>query len=126
MRFFEFDKVDNSGGDRLLMVLRNYIGRASSKKAPSKLNWGGLNTVLKASGFELGADYETFKAMYDGSPALQNIVHDFNADGVTLKVPGVSEKEPQQDGKSSADKIDKMASSAAAKQVAQNQKTPKV
>lgn len=126
MRFFEFEPVDNSGGDRLLMVLRNYIGRAASQKAPSKLNWNGLNAVLKSSGFELGADYETFKAMYDGSPALQNIVHDFNADGVTLKVPGVSEKEPPQDGESSAEKIDQIASSNAAKQVAQDQKTPKV
>ena len=55
MRFFEFAGDDE--GDRFIMVLRNYIGRAASKKAPSKLNWNGLNQVLSTSGFELTADY---------------------------------------------------------------------
>ena len=48
MRFFEFTGDDE--GDRLIVVLRNYIGRAASKKAPAKLNWNGLNKILSSSG----------------------------------------------------------------------------
>lgn len=119
MRFFEFAGDDE--GDKFLMVLRNYVGRAASKKAPAKLNWNGLNQVLAASGFELSADYETFKAMYDGSPAIQNLVKNFNADGVELNVPGApdADKEPTQGtGQTSQQAVDQIAASAAPQQLA--------
>ncbi len=86
MRFFEFGSEDY--GDRLVIILRNYIGRAASKKAPSKLNWAGLNQVLQSNGFELAADYETFKSIYDSNPAVQAMVKNFNDDSIELKVPG--------------------------------------
>lgn len=38
MRFFEFGGDAGVEVDRFIMVLRNFIGRAASKKAPSKLN----------------------------------------------------------------------------------------
>ena len=117
MRFYEFAGDDIA--DRFVIVLKNYIGRAASKKAPSKLNWQGLNSVLKSSGSDITADYETFKSIYDVSPVVQQMVHDFNADGITLKVPGVSEKEPPQDGESSADKVDQMAAGAIDQQMDQ-------
>lgn len=119
MRFFEFAGDDE--GDRFLMVLKNYIGRAASKKAPAKLNWNGLNKVLSTSGFELTADYETFKAMYDGSPAIQALVKNFNDDGIELNVPGApdAEKEPTQGtGQTSQDAVDQIAASAAPQQLA--------
>ena len=126
MRFFEFAGDDE--GDRFIMVLRNYIGRAASKKAPSKLNWGGLNKVLSTSGFELTADYETFKSMYDSSPALQAMVKDFNDDGIELIVPGAPDEQPKGDGtQTPADSqaaVDQTAASAAAGQLAQSQATP--
>jgi hypothetical protein len=108
------------------MVLRNYIGRASSKKAPAKLNWAGINKVIQTSGFELGTDYETFKAMYDASPAIQQMVKNFNASGIELNVPGAPDAEkPQQDGETSQEKLDKAAASAAPAQMAQaNQTAP--
>jgi hypothetical protein len=125
MRFFEFGGVDD--GDRFIMVLRNYIGRAASKKAPAKLNWAGLNQVLQTNGFELTADYETFKAMYDSNIAIQSMVKDFNADGIELNVPGAPDAdEPTQDGETSQEKVDQTADSAAAGQLAQSQATPKV
>ena len=127
MRFFEFSSDDQ--GDKFVMVLRNYIGRAASKKAPSSLNWAGLNKVLSTSGFELSADYETFKAMYDGSPAIQAMVKNFNERGLELKVPGApddQEQSPQQAGKTSQDQVDQTADSAAAGQLAQSQQTPQV
>ena len=126
MRFFEFAGDDT--GDRFVMVLRNYIGRAASKKAPANLNWNGLNRVLGTSGFELTADYETFKAMYDGSPAIQAMVKNFNERGIELNVPGAPEEQPKGDGtQTPADSqaaVDQTAASAAAGQLAQSQATP--
>jgi hypothetical protein len=126
MRFFEFSGDDE--GDRLIVVLRNYIGRAASKKTPAKLNWNGLNNILTSSGFEVSADYETFKAMYDGSPALQKMVKNFNDDGIELNVPGAPTEEPKGDGaQAPADSqaaVDQTAASAAAGQLAASQATP--
>jgi hypothetical protein len=127
MRFFEFSGDD--AAEKFVMVLRNYIGRAASKKAPAKLNWGGLNKVLSTSGFELTADYETFKAMYDASPTIQAMVKNFNDKGVELNVPGApdAEKEPTQGtGQTSQDAVDQTAASAAAGQLAQSQTTPQI
>jgi hypothetical protein len=129
MRFFEFTGDDT--GDRLVMILRNYIGRAASKKSSAKLNWSGLDKILSTNGFELAADYETFKAIYDGSPTIQALVKNFNADGIELNVPGAEEPgdatEPTPNGgKDSEEAIAKMAASAAPAQVAQNQTTPQI
>lgn len=121
MRIFEV--VDSDVGiDKFVMVLRNYIGRASSKKAPSKLNWNGLQQVAKANGFEFAADYETFKSMYDANPALQSMVKNFNDKGIELNVPGAPDETPKGDGtqdpKDSQAAVDKMAASAAPQQLA--------
>lgn len=118
MRFFEFSTDDSS--DRLVVVLRNYIGRASSKKAPAKLNWNGLQQVLRTNGFELAADYETFKSIYDSNPAVQALVKNFNDRGIELNVPGAPDSEKQQtkSGQTSQDAVDKMAASAAPQQLA--------
>lgn len=127
MRFFEF--VDDGGIDKFITILRNYVGRAASKKAPVTLNWNGLAQVAKSNGFEFAADYETFKSMYDTTPALQSLVKDFNADGISLKVPGApddQEQSPQQSGQTSQDQVDQTADSAAAGQLAASQTMPKV
>ena len=122
MRFFEFadPSVDL---DKFVMILRNFIGRASSKKTPAKLNWASLQRIAKLSGFELAADYETFKSMYDSTPAIQGLVKNFNADGIELNVPGAPDEEPKGDGtqtpQDSQAAVDKIAASAAPKQLAQ-------
>ena len=119
MRFFEF--VENDPSDKLIVVLRNYIGRASSKGAGSQLNWNGLNKIFQTSGVELAADYETFKAIYDSNPVVQSLVKDFNQDGINLNVPGApddQEQSPQKSGETSQDQVDKMAASAAPQQLA--------
>jgi hypothetical protein len=107
--------------DRYVVVLKNLIGRAAAKKSPSKLNWDGLNQILKSNNAEITADYETFKAMYDSSPALQNLVKNFNADGIELNVPGApdADQEPTQGDQSSQDAVDQTAASAAPQQLAQ-------
>jgi hypothetical protein len=123
MRFFEFAGEDD-GIDKFIMILRNYVGRAASKKAPSELNWNGLGKIARSNGFEFAADYETFKSIFDSTPALQALVKDYNADGITLKVPGApddQEQSPQKTGKTSQDQVDQMAASAAPQQLAQAQ-----
>lgn len=120
MRLFEFAGEDNL--DKFIVVLKNFIGRYSSKNSPAKLNWMALNKITRSSGIENMADYETFKAMYDSTPQLQSLVKNFNADGIELNVPGAPDAEqPKQDGKTSAEKIDKIASAAAPKQLAASQ-----
>jgi hypothetical protein len=119
MRFFEFGGNSGIEIDRFIMVLRNYIGRAASQKAPSKLNWNGLNKVLAINGFELTADYETFKAMYDSSPAVQAMISNFNDNGIELKVPGAGDQAQKPDGtKDSQAEVDKIAAGAAPQQLA--------
>jgi hypothetical protein len=122
MRFFEFGSEDY--GDRLVIILRNYIGRAASKKAPSKLNWGGLNQVLQSNGFELAADYETFKSIYDSNPAVQAMVKNFNDDGIELKVPGAPDEKNSPGTQDSQAEVDKAAASAAPAQLDQATATP--
>jgi hypothetical protein len=120
MRFFEFAGDDNL--EKFIVVLKNFIGRAASKKTPAKLNWSGLDQISKSSGIELTADYETFKSMYDSSPALQTLVKNFNDKGIELNVPGAPESEPKGDGAAeptdSQAAVDKMAASAAPQQLA--------
>ena len=115
MRFFEFVDTD-LGLDKFVMILKNFIGRAASNKQAAKLNWSALQTIATDSGFEMGADYETFKSMYDSSPVIQSLVKNFNADGIELNVPGTDKdtETPVKQGQSSQDAVDKIAAGAAA------------
>ena len=122
MRFFEFADSD-TGLDKFVMILRNFVGRAASKKSPASMNWASLQKIAQDSGFEFAADYETFKSIYDSSPAIQNLVKNFNDRGVELNVPGAPDQEPQGDGtqtpQDSQAAVDKIAASAAPQQLAQ-------
>lgn len=127
MRFFEFENSD-TGLDKFVTILRNFIGRAASKKAPARLNWASLQNIAQQSGFELGADYETFKQIYDTTPSIQNLVKDFNANGIELAVPGLPDEEPDasgaRDSQDSQAALDQAAASAAPAITAQSQATP--
>lgn len=115
MRFFEFADTD-LGLDKFVMILKNFVGRATSKKQAAKLNWRALQKIATDSGFEMGADYETFKSMYDSSPAIQALVKNFNADGIELNVPGTDKdtQTPVKQDQTSQDAVDKIAAGAAA------------
>ena len=121
MRFFEFVDTD-LGLDKFVMILKNFIGRAASKKQAAKLNWSALQKIATDSGFEMGADYETFKSMYDSSPAIQGLVKNFNADGIELNVPGADKdtETPVSQGQTSQDAVDKIAAGAAAQNLTQS------
>jgi hypothetical protein len=125
MRFFEFND-SNASVDKFLIALRNHIGRASSKKAPAKLNWNAIAAMSRANGFEFAADYETFKSMYDSNPALQNMVKNFNDQGIELNVPGAPDDKNPPGTKDSEDEIAKIAASAAPQQLAKSQQAPQI
>jgi hypothetical protein len=58
--------------------------------------------------------------MYDGSPAIQNLVKNFNADGIELNVPGAADDETPADGTTDSQAaVDQTAASAAPQQLAQ-------
>ena len=120
MRFFEFTGTDETI-DKYVILLKNMIGRAEMKKSPAKLNWAGLSNLALKNKIQLAADYETFKAIYDSSPAIQSLVKNFNADGVELEVPGAPDADPQspQSDQSSQDAVDQTAASAAPQQLSQ-------
>ena len=118
MRLYEF--APEQMIDRYVIVLKNLIGRASSKKVPAKMNWAGLNQILKSNDASIAADYETFKSMYDRSPAIQNLVKNFNADSIELNVPGAADDETPADGTTDSQAaVDQTAASAAPQQLAQ-------
>ncbi len=120
MRFFEFTGTDETI-DKYVILLKNIIGRAEMKKSPAKMNWAGLSNLALKNKIQLAADYETFKAIYDSSPAIQSLVKNFNADGIELDVPGAPDAAPQspQSDQSSQDAVDQTAASAAPQQLSQ-------
>jgi hypothetical protein len=113
MRFFEFH-----GEDKLVLILKNVIGRSSSKGQPARLNWEAINSILKRMGQEQ-LDYDAFKNIYDRSAILQNLVHDFNADGLALNVPGSRDQDMGQETnpQDSEEKVAQIAASNAEKQL---------
>lgn len=119
MRFFEFAETDVNL-DKFVIILKNFVGRSASKKQSAKLNWRSLQQIANRSGFEMGADYDTFKSIYDSSPIVQSLVKNFNADGIELNVPGTDKdtQTPISQGQSSQDAVDKIAAGAAAQNLA--------
>jgi len=119
MRFFEFADADVDL-DKFVIILKNFVGRSASKKQAAKLNWKSLQQIADRSGFEMAADYDTFKSIYDSSPIVQSLVKNFNADGIELNVPGTDKdtQTPVKQGQTSQDAVDKMAASAAPQQLA--------
>ena len=100
--------------DRFIVVLKNLIGRAASKREPANFNWNALQTLTNNLGIDFQADYETFKAMYDANPALQGMVKNFNDKGIELDVPGVGDDKQAPDEKSQ-DAVDNIAAQNAEK-----------
>jgi hypothetical protein len=128
MRFFEFKSADASL-DKFVMILNHEIGNYARRGTPAKLNWANVAQLSQKAGFEMLAEprrgYETFKAIYDATPAIQKMVKNFNANGLELNVPGVPDAdEPEQNDQDSQDEINQQAAQAAPQQVDQAQQTP--
>lgn len=78
----------------LVRVLNNLKGRADSKNQPAVFSWPAVSQMMQnITGQEI--DYDAFKATFDASPELKNLVDKFDDRGITIKtkakapVPGV-------------------------------------
>ncbi len=132
MRFYEFalplDEIDSAPVDKFVLALKNYIGTAAIKKQPAEFNWKGFADMMRSQGFEMAADYEAFKSIYDTlPPSMQELVLDFNNKTIKLNVPGIDNDnpnlEPEQDSQNA---VNQMAQGLAPQQLAQQSQTPQV
>lgn len=130
MRYFEFVTEEKYDGlDNFVTMLKNLKGRYTSKGQPAQMNWQAISQIAKKTRFEVLGDpkngYETFKSLWDTDPKakslLEPIVKNFNQQGIELNIPGI-EAEPTTataaEPQDSQQAVDKMAASAAPKQLA--------
>jgi len=66
-------------------VLLTLQTRSNAKHTNGHYSWGAISQLVQRLTGQ-AFNYETFQANYDSNPALQNIVADFNDQGVTLNV----------------------------------------
>jgi hypothetical protein len=133
MKIREILKEESYDGlDNFVTMLRNLVGRYTSKKQPAKLNWQEVAQIAQNTEFELISNsdtaYDTFVSLWDKDPKakklLEPLIKNFNGDGIDLNIPGVQDEQPKVDGKSNEtpqDAVEKMASGAVNQQIAQNQ-----
>ena len=129
MRFFEFNSTD-SGADKFILLLKNEVMSYAKRRSRAMLNWPAVSNLAKKVGFEFLADpksgYETFKSLYDSTPALKSIVKNFNQSGVELNVPGAPDDKKGSGTKDSQAEVNKAAAAAAPQQLSQAQQTPQI
>lgn len=132
MRFYEFalplDEIETEPIDKFILALKNYIGTAAIKKQSAEFNWKGFADMMRSQGFEMAADYEAFKSIYDSLPEpMKELVLDFNDKTIKLNVPGIEndnpDLEPEQDSQNA---VNQMAQGLAPQQLAKQSQTPQV
>ena len=79
MRFFEVD----SAVDAIMSAALLAQGRASEQNKQGKLSMTGFLQMLANS--DVVIDYDGFKNIFDKTPALQNVIAQFNKDTITFK-----------------------------------------
>lgn len=130
MRFYELRLKENEAQplDKFILALKNYIGTAAIHKDETKFNWQGFAEMMRSQGYEMAADYEVFKSIYDQLPEpMKSLVLDFNDKTIQLNVPGVAVDNPElKPGEDSQNAVNQMAASAAPAQLAQQSQTPPV
>lgn len=107
MKIFEIEDPSSN----LVLLLKNLIAQANSQGQTGEYTWqelGNYNQNIEGSPLS----YDSFKTAYDANPELfQNIVHNYNADGIVLKT---NEKKPKA-GSGDGDSVSKMAKAATAR-----------
>lgn len=121
MRLYEFAGDDLL--DRLITVIKTIIGRYKSKDSLPSINWHSFSNLISQSGLGMSIDYETLKQLHSQYPQLQNLISDFDNKSITFSTGGdhtVSDGED--DDETSQDVVDKIAASAAPKQLEKGSK----
>lgn len=121
MRLYEFAGDDLL--DRLITVIRTVMGRYKSKDTPPTINWHSFSNLISQSGMGMAIDYETLKQLHDQYPQLQQLISDFDNKTITFATTGdSSDTGSSDDDETSQDVVDKIAASAAPKQLEKDSK----
>ena len=115
MRLFEFAGDDLL--DRLVTIIKTIRGRYISKGANPEINWHTFSNLLAQSGIGMYVDYEVMKELHEKHPILQQLIGDFDQDRITFTATGSKFDRDSNDTQDSQDIVDKIASSAAPKQL---------
>jgi hypothetical protein len=109
MRLFE---VEDRFTDDLITIVRNLVGRSNEKRAPGKLTYPALSSMLVNLGYG-SMTYEEFRKAYESSEELKQLIQNYTEDGITLKTNIMSASDEEETGRPSGPDVGKMASSAA-------------
>ncbi len=90
MRLFEF--VSDIEDD-IVLILRNQKGTSDSADSSGKIGYAALNNLLKNIGYgNVKYDENTFTDLYDKNPQIQELVSDYDKNGITLS----TSKQPEE------------------------------
>ena len=107
------------------MALRTIKSSAESKNKPVFLHFEtpsgeslkpntinlDINDVMENLGLPQFT-YDTFKAAYDVDPQMQEIVHNFSAEGIEMNVEDAEDDTPQGKNDDAGDSVEQMAKAA--------------
>jgi hypothetical protein len=68
----------------IIRILTNLQSRADSKGVTAQFAWPAVSKMMQnVTGQDV--DYDAFKAQFDATPELKNIVDNFDENGITIK-----------------------------------------
>jgi hypothetical protein len=101
----------------IIRILTNLQSRADSKGVTAQFAWPAISKMMQnVTGQDV--DYDAFKAQFDSTPELKNIVDNFDENGITIKTKA-KKQEPGQvgDKQKAKNAVNTAAKRAAAKMV---------
>jgi hypothetical protein len=92
----------------LMTVLQHLEGKT---EPGTKVPMSSISQIMLNMGY--GFNFDDFKSLYDSSPALQELVSDFNRESITIGRDNNDIVGPEPDAEKQASTVDQMASRAA-------------
>ena len=113
MRFQEFQSSNKELESALVNTLTNMRGDANDDDQTAQISFDALDQIMKNTGYPT-FNYDLFKAIYDNSQTLKNVVDDFDKEKIVVKTDKQADKDPAMDfdQQGSTDVVKKMAKSA--------------
>jgi hypothetical protein len=100
----------------ILLTLKN---RSNATRSNGKYSWAAISRLVQNITGQI-FDYNSFQVKYDTSPALQQIVSDFDNSGLTLTVNSQANSDQVSNVPSNGSDIKSSAKSAAEKTLQRN------
>jgi hypothetical protein len=101
--------VRSSAESKNKPVFLHFEKPSAENKKPDSINVN-INDIMKNMNLPQFS-YETFTAVYDADPQIQDLVDNFNADGISMNSDD-AEQEPEQANDDSDNTVSQMAKSA--------------